>query len=399
MKRYKFRARTREGVLRKGLVEASSRSAAAEVLRGQNLIIVELRDQSQGFLEQIQLFDKVKFDDLVNFTRQLSTMISAGLPITDSLSILEIQSNPALGKRLSGVLRSIEGGSTFADALENHPEVFSPVYVALVRAGEAAGVIDTILAKLAVNLEKQRDFRAKTKSAMIYPIIVLIGMTIVGFIMMVFVLPKLTEMYADFEADLPVMTKILIGVSSFVSKTWYLFILMVAGLIYGFISYRKSKTGRLQTDKLFLKMPVWGRIKEMTLMADFSRTLSLLVGAGVSLVDALNIVQGVLDNRMYSDSIGSVAKDVEKGNPLASSLARYEGFPLIVSQMISVGEQTGKVDEILNKLADYFEIESEYAIKNLSTAMEPLIMILLGIGVGFMIVAIVVPIYNLTSAF
>lgn len=399
MKRYKFRARTREGVLRKGLVEASSRSAAAEVLRGQNLIIVELKDQSQGFVDQLQIFDKVKFDDLVNFTRQLSTMISAGLPITDSLSILEIQSNPALGKRLSGVLRAIEGGSTLADALENYPKVFSPVYVALVRAGEAAGVIDTILAKLAINLEKQRDFRAKTKSAMIYPIIVLIGMTVVGFIMMVFVLPKLTEMYADFEADLPVITKILIGMSSFISKTWYLFLALVGGAGYGFAMYRKSQVGKLQTDKLLLKMPIWGRIKEMTLMADFARTLSLLVGAGVSLVEALNIVQGVLDNSVYSTSIANVAKDVEKGNPLASSLARYEGFPLIVSQMISVGEQTGKVDEILNKLADYFEIESEYAIKNLSTAMEPLIMILLGIGVGFMIVAIVVPIYNLTSAF
>lgn len=399
MKKYRFRAKTEDGTNRRGVVEASTQQAAVEILRAQKLVIVDLKDESQGVLSSLGVIGKVKFDDIVNFTRQLSTMIASGLPLTDSLSILEVQTSPALQKKITGVLRSVEGGSTFADALEEHSDVFSKVYVALIRSGEAAGVLDTILARLADNLEKQREFRAKTKGAMIYPIIVLIGMGVVGIVMMVFVLPKLTVMYEDFDADLPIITKILIGLSNFMAKAWYLFVLAGFGVVYGLRGWRKTKTGALKYDQIVLKLPIFGEIKQMTVMSEFARTLALLVSAGVSLVDALNIVEEVVGNRVFGDALAVVAKGVEKGNPLATSLAQFEAFPLIVSQMVSVGEQTGKVDEILNRLAEYFEVEAEHAVKNLSTAMEPIIMVILGLGVGFMIVAIVVPIYSLTSAF
>ncbi len=399
MQRFHFRAKTDKGRLRRGVVEASGRKAAAEILRGQKLYIIDLHSQGDGIGNQLTFLQKIKFEDVVAFTRQLSTMISAGLPLTDSLSILSSQSSLAFQKKIEDILRSIEGGSSFADALSAHRDVFSAVYIALVRAGEAAGVLDTILAKLADNLEKQREFRAKTKGALIYPVIVLVGMSIVAIVMMVFVLPKLTVMYADFGAELPIVTKILIGTSSFMTKTWYLFVAGVSGLLLAIREWRKTGPGAFRYDQIMLSLPIFGIIRKWVVLSDFTRTLSLLVGAGVSLVDALKIVKDVVDNRVYADALEVAAKDVEKGNPLASSLAKHLAFPMIVPQMVSVGEQTGKLDEILRRLSEYFESESEHAVKNLSTAMEPVIMVLLGLGVGFMIVAIVVPIYNLTSAF
>jgi type IV pilus assembly protein PilC len=398
MERFRFKARTSTGVLKKGVVEAQSEASAVTVLRDQKLIIIELHGLSVG-KSMFAFGQKVKFEDVVNFTRQLSTMIGAGLPLTDALSILQMQVSPVLQSKVADVLRSIEGGSTFANALVHHPDTFSRVYIALVRAGESAGVLDTILLRLADTLEKQREFREKTKGAMIYPIIVLVGMLIVTTVMMIFVLPKLTVMYKDFDIELPIITKILIGMSDFMVSYWYVIGLAGMGAYYLFNNWKKTKMGAYQWDVIILKLPIFGRIKSMILMAEFSRTLALLASAGVSLVESLGIVREVADSEVMRRALEEVAKDVEKGNSLAVSLAKHPVFPMIVSQMTSVGEQTGKLDEILNRVAGYFENESEHVIKNLSTAMEPLIMVLLGLGVGFLIIAIIVPIYNLTSAF
>ncbi len=398
MLRFRFKARTDKGEIKKGVVEAQSQAAAVTVLRDQKLVIVELRELSS----EKSLFNfgqKVKFDDIVNFTRQLSTMIGAGLPLTDALSILQVQVPLALQGIVADVLRSIEGGSTFADSLTKHNTTFSRVYIALVRAGEAAGVLDTILMRLADTLEKQREFREKTKGALIYPVIVVVGMLLVAAVMMIFVLPKLTVMYEDFNVELPFLTQALISTSTLMSKFWYILALLLIVGYALFQKWKKTKQGAFKFDVLLLKLPIFGKIKSMVLMAEFSRTLALLASSGVSLVESLGIVQEVADSEVMRKALAEVAKDVEKGNPLAGSLAKHPVFPMIVSQMTSVGEQTGKLDEILNRVAGYFENESEHAIKNLSTAMEPIIMVVLGVGVGFLIVAIVVPIYNLTSAF
>ncbi|MBP9669988.1 type II secretion system F family protein [Candidatus Woesebacteria bacterium] len=398
MQRFRFRARSQEGQLRKGIVEAQSTNSAVQVLRDQKLIIIEIHEIGES--KSIFSFgQKVKFEDVVNFTRQLSTMIGAGLPLTDALSILQLQVPPILQTKVADILRSIEGGSTFAQALSHHSDTFSRVYIALVKAGESAGVLDTILIRLADTLEKQREFREKTKGAMIYPVIVVIGMLLVSVVMMIFVLPKLTVMYKDFNVELPFVTKILMSTSSFMATYWYIMGLGIAGIVYLFKKWKQTKTGAYQYDELVLKLPIFGKIKSMVLMAEFSRTLALLASAGVSLVESLSIVNEVADSEVMRRALTQVGKDVEKGNTLAISLAKHTVFPMIVSQMTSVGEQTGKLDEILNRVAGYFENESEHAIKNLSTAMEPIIMVVLGVGVGFLIVAIIVPIYNLTSAF
>lgn len=398
MLRFRFKSRDKNGAIRRGIVEAQSESSAVTVLRDQELVITELHELTVG-KSLFSWGQKVKFEDIVNFTRQLSTMIGAGLPLTDALSILQVQVPTALQSKVADILRSIEGGSSFGDALAHHTETFSRVYISLVRAGEAAGVLDTILTRLADTLEKQREFREKTKGALIYPVIVVIGMVIVAAVMMIFVLPKLTLMYQDFNVTLPLVTRILIGTSTFMSRYWYIMLLAIMGSSYVLTAWRKTPVGSLQIDAIQLKLPIFGKIKSMVLMAEFSRTLALLASAGVSLVEALAIVREVADSEVLRRALLEVGKDVEKGNPLAISLARHPVFPMIVSQMASVGEQTGKLDEILNRVAGYFESESEHAIKNLSTAMEPIIMVVLGVGVGFLIVAIIVPIYNLTSAF
>lgn len=398
MQRFRFKARSQKGELRKGIVEAQSQVSAVQVLRDQKLVIIEIHELGEN-KSIFAMGRKIKFEDIVNFTRQLSTMIGAGLPLTDALSILQMQVPPALQSKVADILRSIEGGSTFADALVNHQETFSRVYIALVRAGEAAGVLDTILVRLADTLEKQREFREKTKGAMIYPVIVLVGMLLVSIVMMIFVLPKLTVMYKDFNVELPFVTKILMNTSDFMVKYWYMMAVMGFLAVYGFKKWKQTKLGAFQYDAMILKLPIFGKIKSMILMAEFNRTLALLASAGVSLVESLTIVREVADSEVMRRALDVVAKDVEKGNTLATSLAKHPVFPMIVSQMTSVGEQTGKLDEILNRVAGYFENESEHAIKNLSTAMEPIIMVILGVGVGFLIVAIIVPIYNLTSAF
>lgn len=397
---FKYTAKNEHSETVKGKVEAKSKDVAASVLSSRNLLVIDVTPIERGsfsFLNKI--FSGVKEDDVVSFTRQLSTMITAGLPLSTSLSILAEQGRPEVSAVISQLLRDIEGGSTFSQALEKKPDIFSRVYTQLVMAGETGGVIDEILARLADTLEKQKEFRGKTKGALIYPIIIVIAMVAVGFVMMVVVIPKLTEMYKDFGADLPFVTQLLIDISNFFVNYWWLMIMFIVGGGAVFKKWRQTDVGDHAFDRFLLKMPVFGTLKEKVIITEFARTLSLLLSAGVSLINALRIVAGAIESVNYRDSLEAVAKKVEKGVPMSQALSASETFPPILYQMTSVGEETGKLDEILLKLSIYFETESEQAIKNLTTALEPMIMIVLGLSVGVMVVAIIMPIYSLTSQF
>src|SRR5258708_3073883 len=396
---YQYKAKTKKNDTIFGKIEAQDEHEASASLRERGLFVISVTLYQESSILKLLKFSRVGQNDVVNFTRQLSTMITAGLPLTDALVILQTQSTPAMQKIIDVVRRDVEGGQTLAKSLEKHPKSFTQVYVSLVRAGESAGVLDKVLARLADTLEKQKDFRSKTKGALIYPTIVMAAMGIVAFIMMVFVIPKLTAMYKDFGAQLPTPTLILIGLSNFVSTFWYLVIGGVVGGIFLFKAYEKTPNGRLRVDRLKLKMPIFGPIQTKVALVELTRTLSLLVAAGISLLTALEIVLDALDNRVFRDALERVVKSVEKGQSLSTALARSEEFPILMNQMVSVGEETGKLDEVLLKLSMYFESESEMAVKGLTTAMEPLIMIVLGVGVGFLIIAIILPIYNLTNQF
>jgi type II secretory pathway component PulF len=397
---FKYIAKNKSGENIRGKVEAASKIQAVSTLFSRDLFVIDVSTlgQETGFLSKI-FKPKVKFAELVNFTRQLATMINAGLPLASALSILEEEGESEMTKLTANLLKDVESGLSFSDSLQKYPDNFSRIYVQLVRAGEAGGVLDEVLERLAITLEKEKDFKAKTKSAMIYPIIILIAMVAVGAVMMIAVIPKLTEMYDDFGADLPVMTRSLMAVSGFMVKFWWLMLLLGIAAGAALRSYRKTKKGELLIDRWLLKLPIFGKMRQKIILTDFTRTLSLLLGAGVSLLESINIVADAIDNAVYREELAEAAKEVERGTSLSSAVSRYEDFPSILHQMMSVGEETGKIDEILEKLAEYFEKESEYAVKNMTTAMEPLIMIVLAVGVGFMVVAIIMPIYSLTSQF
>ncbi len=401
MKKFDYRAKDKKGKTVRGAVEARDEKQAVTLLHERDLTVISLFPWRERAILQgaLKVFQKATFGDVVNFTRQLSTMITAGLSLTDTLGILEIQLNPAIGKIIGEVLREVEGGESLANSLAKYPKVFSKVYVALVRAGEAAGVLDVVLARLADNLEKQRDFTSKIKGALIYPAIVIFGMIAVAALMMIFILPKMIVLYEEFEVDLPLMTKILIGLSRFTTAFWWVGVAIILGLAYALTVWKKTKVGRKQYSQLLFKIPILGGLNRKLILTEFTRTLGLLVGAGIPIIEGLNIVAETTGNELYKEELASAAKKVEKGFPLATTLVTSENFPPIVPQMIGVGEETGKIDEVLAKLSSYFEMEAEQAIKGLTTAIEPLIIILLGIGVGFLVIAIIMPIYNLTSQF
>ncbi len=400
MAQFVYNARDAAGKKVKGKVEAKSKDVAASILRTRGFFIISLSDHNEGTFAELQaLTSRIQKDDVVNFTRQLATMINAGLPLIQALTILEAQAKPAMRKVVRRIQRDIEGGANLGEALGKHTKVFDTVFVALVRAGEAAGALDTILNRLADTLEKQKEFRAKTKGALIYPGIVFTAMVIIMFVMMIFVIPKMASLYEDFDAELPFMTQLLINMSNFMSQKWY--ILAGFAFLIGFVirSWKKTPQGRYQYDTFMLKMPVMGPLRQKMLVTEFARTLSLMISAGISLLQALDIVVGGLDNDVYRQAVVQARQDVEKGRPLSRSLEKQVLFPMLLPQMVAVGEETGQLDDVLEKLAKYYESETETAIKGLTTAIEPLIMVVLGVGVGFLIIAIIMPIYNLTSQF
>jgi type IV pilus assembly protein PilC len=401
MKKFKYKAKDKSGRVVVGDVEASDAFVAAKLVRQRGLVVlsvVQARENPLNLL--LKLKDRITLADVSTFTRQLATMINAGLPITESLLILRSQAKGSIQKVVAQILADVEGGESLSSAMSRHPKVFSPTYLALIKAGELGGVMDNVLIRLADNLEKEQEFKGKVQGALIYPVIVIVGMFVVGMVMMIFVIPRLTSLYGEFDAQLPVATQILISISGILVKFWpFLLVLAVVGF-YGFRAYRKTPLGRKKTDQLIFKIPVFGELQRQIILTELTRTLSLMVGAGVSILEGLNVTAGVVDNTVVSDALKDAAKQIEKGFPVAYSFAKHpEAFPFILSQMVAVGEETGKMEEVLKKVSHIFEIESDQKVKGLTSAIEPLVMVMLGLGVGFLVIAIILPIYNLTSQF
>lgn len=401
MKRYNYKAKDRSGKLIKGEVEATSESAAAKLVRSKNLLVLSIKPAYESPFSVIRkLKDRITPADVATFTRQFATMVGAGLPITESLLILRSQSKGSMAKVVSQILADVEGGESMSKAFAKHPQVFSPTYIALVKSGEVGGVLDTVLIRLADSLEKQQEFKGKVKGALIYPAIIIIGMVIVAFIMMIFVIPRLTSLYDEFNAELPLPTRILIGMSDAVIKFWPITLLVVFAGIYAFQAYRKTKAGRLKTDELLFKIPIIGNLQKEVILTELTSTLSLMAGAGVSILEGLNITSEVVGNSVIGNALKDVSRQVEKGFPVSFAFAKHpDAFPFILSQMVAVGEETGKMEEVLGKVSHVFEVESDQKVKTLTTAVEPIVMVLLGLGVGFLVIAIILPIYNLTSQF
>lgn len=398
---YSYKAFTSDGKETRGIVEGPSEDQAARLLREKQMVVVSLSKTGDSpFSGTLAKFQKVGFSDIVNFTRQLSTMITAGLSLPQSLSILREQTtNPEFSKILQDIEHQIVGGGTLADALSKYPSYFSSIYVSLIRAGESSGLMDKVLTRLAETMESQREFRSKVQGAMIYPAIIVVGMIIVSGVMMVVVVPKLTELYKDFGITLPMTTQILISVSNFVIRFWWLMILGTVGISVGVGKWKKTPQGERIIDTYMLKIPIFGNLQKKVILVEFTRTLSMLLSAGIHILDALRILKNSLGNVLYRNAIEDIANKVEKGFTLGDTFQAHKEFPAIVSQMMKVGEETGKIDDTLFKLSVYFQSETENLVKGLTTAIEPVIMIFLGVGVGFIVISVITPIYNLTAQF
>ena len=396
MKRYRYKAKDDKGIMISGEVEAANERSAVKLVQQQGLIVISLSTKSQFSLSFIK--DRVTSSDVTNFTRQLATMINAGLPITEALLILRSQTNTVMNRIVSRVLADIEEGESLSNALSRFPNAFSKTYIALIKSGELGGVMDEVLMRLSEDMEKQEEFRGKVKGALIYPAIIVFGMVAVGIIMIVFVIPRLTTLYDQFNATLPLSTRFLIGLSNIMINFWPIVIAVVAFGLWSFDTYRRTKAGKSRIDNFLFKVPIVGELQRQIILTDLTRTLSLMIASGVSILEGLTISAEVVSNSVIKDALTDIIKMVEKGFPLAFSFSRHpEAFPFILSQMIAVGEETGKMDEVLGKVSHVFEVESDQKVKALTSAIEPLILIVLGIGVAFLVISIIMPIYNLTS--
>jgi type IV pilus assembly protein PilC len=400
MKQFTYKVKNQEGKELNGMIETVGENEALKALRRRDYYVISLKEKSEfDLFSNLDFLQGISTRDIAVFTRQLGTMIKTGLTLTDSLIILKQQSEGKFADILEEIVEEIQGGSSFYEALRPYRDIFSNTYLSLIKSGESSGQLDDVLVRLADNLEKQEEFKGKVKSALIYPAIVILGMIVVGFIMMIFVIPKLTTMYKDFGVELPTPTKILIGVSTFVSNFWYVVLLLVAGLVIGFIQWHKTDQGKEAVDRFLINLPIVGPVVKKSILTQVCQTLAMLVDAGVPIIQALEIVAQTSNNYIFEKSIKTVAKRVEKGVPLAKTFGEYEMYPPLFIQMVSVGEETGKLGEVLEKVSHHFEMETETAVKGLTSAMEPLMMVVLGVGVGFLVISIITPIYNLTSQF
>ncbi len=392
---YKARGADRKEV--KGRVEAVSAEKAAQTLQERGLLVISLTPITEGGSGFLQTERKMSFNDVVIFTRQLASMIEAGLTLTNSISLLIQQASPAVKNVLSQILNDLEGGSSFHAALQKHPKVFSKTYTYLVSAGESSGSLDQVLLRLADTMEEQKEFRGKIVGALVYPAVVVVVMIAVFVIMMVAVIPRLLEVFTEFGAELPWPTLVLIAISNFFVNFWWLLILIIGALYLGFWWWYRQADSKRIVDRLFFKIPIIGNLRLKTMLTNFNQTLAMLIKSGVPLVDSLNLATETISSIIYRERFATARDKVEKGASFGEAIAIYEELPPIMPQMIQVGEETGKLDDMLSRLGRYFKAEATRAVAALIAAFEPALMILLGIAVGFLVIAVIMPIYDLTG--
>ncbi len=405
MPTFKYTAIDKTGKRVTGTTEAASAAVATANLKLRELRPIEVALAKNGSLVSKLPFGpgkkKVKSKDLVVFTRQLATMINAGVPLVRSLATLQVQTeNPNFKQHIVEVTKEVEGGATFADALERHSVVFSPIYINMVRAGEAGGILDAILKKLATQQEKDEKIKGKFKSAMTYPIILLTITTLVFLALMVFVMPKIGKIIQDLagpSAELPPLTIVMLGISNFLVARWY--VLLGIGVIAGAVLSRYISTpgGRRKKDKILLKLPVIKTVIKKVAIARFARIFASLMSAGVTVIDSIEVTAKAIGNSVIEEELMAASKTVANGQQLSVPISASKVFPPIVGQMLSVGEETGKTDEILVKVADFYEDEVDVVVDSLSSILEPIMIVVMGTLVGLIAASVIGPISNLSN--
>ncbi len=385
-----------------GSIESTSLPSARSYLQKQGLRPLIVKASKSGGLKISFLSsDKIKSRDMVIFTRQLATMINAGVPLVRSLATLQSQTeSQSLKKHVTAISKDIEGGTSFGEALEKHPTVFSPVYINMVKAGEAGGILDDILKKLAVQQEKDDSIRKKFKSAMAYPM-VLIFITFSVFIgLMTFVVPKIGKIIIDLGgegAEVPTLTKAMLSISDFMTSKWYFLVGITIIIVIFLHKYLKTPEGRKKKDRLLLKIPVLKTVVAKVAVARFARTFASLMSAGVSVIESIEVTSKAVGNSIVEDELLAASKEVSEGQPFSVPLANSKIFPPIVSQMLAVGEETGQIGEILIKVADFYEEEVDATVESLSSILEPIMIVVMGGMVALIAISVIGPISNLST--
>jgi type IV pilus assembly protein PilC len=397
MPHFIWKGKNSYGEKRKGIIEAPNIDAARGHLKKIRITPTKLKEKPKDLLENIEFFQpKVTGKDVVIFTRQLSTMIDAGLPLVQGLEILgNQQENPTFKKILLQIRIDVETGTTFADALKKHPKVFDSLFCNMVEAGEIGGILDTILARLAVFMEKNMTLKKRVKGAMTYPIICLcISIVILGIILL-FVVPVFEKMFADFGAALPIPTQIVVNLSKFAQHNFLYGIAFVALSIFVFKKYYASEKGEKKIDAMVLQLPIIGDLVRKVAVAKFTRTLGTMLKSGVPILESLNVVARTSGNKVIETAVSRTADAISEGRPIAEPLEETGVFPSMVVQMINVGEAVGALDAMLEKIADFYDEEVDQAVENLTAMIEPFMMVFLGGMIGGLVVAMYLPIFKM----
>ena len=404
MPQYQYIAISKDGAkTTKGTMEAVDEAGVIAVLNKQHLrpLSVTLEKKSSSSLGSLLGGSKVKSDDLVIFTRQLSAMVGAGVPLVRSLNSLEQHSeSPGLKANLVDIIKDIEGGATFGDALAKHPKTFSDVYINMVRAGETAGILDDILKRLAIQQEKNASMRKKIKSAMTYPMVLLVITVLAFFGLMLFVIPQIGNIVKGLggpDAKLPPLTEAMLGISAFILAWWFVIIPLLIGGVFMVLRYIKTPDGRKKFHRLLLHVPAINTIIKKVVVARFARTFSALSGAGVSILETMSVTAHALGNTVYEQSLLNAMDDVKNGRQLSQIMEESGLYPSIVSQMLAVGEETGQTDTVLIKVAEFYEEEVDVAIASISSIIEPVMIVLMGGAVGLIAASVMGPIANLSN--
>lgn len=402
MPKYNYIGKTLQGEPRSGTLEAKNEHQLARILRREGCILIsvereELKKEKRKFTISISFLERVSLTEKIMFVRNLGVMVAAGVPLPRSLEILAKQGkNKKLKRILLDVREEVIKGKTFSDALGKYSNVFSELFISMVEVGEETGTMEDVLKVVVRQMEKGHEIRSRIKGAMVYPIVILLAMTCVGILMLILVVPKLSQVFTEMGVELPMTTRLVISLGTFLKRFWYTLPLIIIFLIVSFRAILKTKIGKLGFDTFILKIPIFSPIIKKTNSAHTIRTLSSLIAAGVPIVRSLEIVSNSLSNVNYKKAILQAAESVRKGGKLSEALKKYENiYPSLIIQMIEVGEETGETANILEKLADFFEEEVSNATKNLSAIVEPVLMLIIGAAVGFFAISMIQPIYSM----
>jgi type IV pilus assembly protein PilC len=400
MSTYVFKAMDLTGAKATGEVEAESKQVVSDQLKSRGLIVLDIKDKHGSKQLNIELFNKLKATDLAVMTRQLATMVQSGMTILRALYVLEAQTeNKILMEAIVAVRKDVEAGLPLSDALERHPKIFSPLFVSMTRAGETGGMLDQSLIRVADQLEKEDSLRRQVKSAMTYPAVVLSFAGIVLIALVTFLVPVFIGVFKQFGGDLPAITKLTVAMSKAITGYWWLLIGVTVGLVWAFRKWKSSTWGRPQWDRFRLRVPMKiGDIVQKVALARWSRTLSALVSAGVPLLQALDITGKTAGNHVIEQAMAGVIDSVKSGGTIADPLKESSVFPTMVSHMVSVGEETGSLDTMLSKIADFYEDQVDAAVKALTSILEPVMIVIVGGMVGFIVISMYLPLFKVYDA-